>query len=128
MNNSAPLLRPLCVGYLRLRMTDDEPAERQHVATIGAFADREGFTVSLVFVETRWQRTLALNAMTAYCQRHNIRNVIVPTNEHLNTLPGLAELSKELLQQDVGGQVWIAAPTKEEPSCPPLCRKDGEPQ
>ncbi|MFF5004753.1 hypothetical protein ACFY3G_18215 [Streptomyces phaeochromogenes] len=109
-------------------MTDNDPTERQHVADIASFAEREGFTVSLVFVETRWQRALALNAMTAYCQRHNIRNVIVPTSEHLNTLPALAELSKELLQQDIGGQVWIVAPTKEEPSCQSSAAKDGEPQ
>ncbi|MFE5191820.1 hypothetical protein [Streptomyces sp. NPDC056628] len=109
-------------------MSDDDPTERQRVAAIAAFAEREGFTVSLVFVETRWQRTLALNAMTAYCQRHDVRNVIVPTIEHLNTLPGIAELSKELLEQDIGGHVWIVAPTEEEPSCQSSAAKDGEPR
>jgi len=116
---------PLCVGYLRLRLSDDDQSEQQHVVAMAALAEREGFSLSLLFVEKRWQRTLALNALTAYCQRHGIRNVIVPTSAHLNVLPMLADLSKELLQQDIGGQVWIVAPTQEELSCPPTEPRDG---
>lgn len=115
---------PLCVGYLRLCLLDDDRSEQHHVATLAAFAEREGFALSLLFVETRWQRTLALNALTAYCQSHDIRNVIVPSSEHLNHLPTLADLSKDTLQQDIGGQVWLVDPTEEE-SCPPTVRKDG---
>ncbi|WP_216587743.1 hypothetical protein [Streptomyces brasiliscabiei] len=117
---------PLCVGYLRLRFSDDDQSEQQHVAAIAALAEREGFTLSLLFVETRWQRALALNALTAHCQQRAIRHVIVPTAAHLNTLPSLAYLSKNLLQQDIGGQVWIVAPTEEELlPCPPTTTKDG---
>ncbi|MCX4699019.1 hypothetical protein [Streptomyces sp. NBC_01373] len=118
--------RPLCVGYLRLRFSDDDQSEQQHVAAIAALAEREGFTLSLLFVETRWQRALALNAMTAHCQQRAIRHVIVPNSDHLNTLPSLAYLSKNLLQQDIGGQVWIVRPDTEESSCSPTTSR-GEP-
>lgn len=104
---------PLCVGYLRLRLADDDQTEQRHVVAMAAFAEREGFTMSLLFVEKRWQRTLALHALTAHCTQHGIRNVIVPTSEHLNVLPMLAELSKEQLQQDIGGKVWIVGPSQE---------------
>ncbi|MCX5063771.1 MULTISPECIES: hypothetical protein [unclassified Streptomyces] len=83
------------------------------------FAEHEGFTLAEVFIEKEPARTTALEAMTRYCQRHDIRNVVVPTSEHLNTLPMLATLAKELLQEEIGGQVWIVASTNEEVSCPP---------
>ncbi|MDQ0776322.1 hypothetical protein QF026_004788 [Streptomyces aurantiacus] len=116
---------PLCVGYLRLRLSDDDQTEQQHVAAIAAFAEREGFAVSLVFVEKRWQRTIALHAMTAYCQAHSIRNVIVPTSRHLNHLPTLADLAEEMLEQDIGGQVWIVSPEQEAPPSQSKAAKDG---
>ncbi|MFI6644118.1 hypothetical protein [Streptomyces sp. NPDC050504] len=116
---------PLCVGYLRLRMSDDDQSEQQHVANMAAFAEREGLALSMVFVEKRWQRTLALNALMAYCQGHDIRHVIVPTSEHLNQLPVLSDLSKEVLEQDIGGQVWIVAPMEEPSSYPPTVVKNG---
>ncbi|SCF73910.1 hypothetical protein GA0115260_1020111 [Streptomyces sp. MnatMP-M27] len=79
----------------------------------------------MVFVEKRWQRTLALNALMAYCQGHGIRHVIVPTSEHLNQLPVLADVSKEALEQDIGGQVWIVASMEKPSSYPPTVAKNG---
>lgn len=108
-------------------MSDDDQSEQQHIANMAALAEREGFALSMAFVEKRWQRTLALNALMAYCQGLGICNVIVPTAAHLNTLPPLADLSKELLQQDIGGRVWIATPTKEEISPCLLTTRDGGP-
>ncbi|WP_416982936.1 hypothetical protein [Streptomyces sp. T028] len=116
----------LCVGYLRLRLSDDDRSEQHHVVTMATFAEREGFTLSLLFVETRWQRALALNALTAYCQSHGIRNVIVPTAEHLNQLPTLADFSKGTLEQDIGGRVWFAASADPVLPAPPGAVKDGE--
>lgn len=116
---------PLCVGYLRLRMSDDDQSEQQHVAAMAAFAEREGLALSIVFVEKRWSRTLALNAMTAYCRHHDIRNVIVPTARHLNQLPVLSELSQDALEQDINGRVWVVASTDAESSCPPTLAENG---
>lgn len=119
--------RPLCAGYLRRLDGVDEQMEQQLIADMVALAEREGFTLTLVFIEKQAGHTAALHAVTRYCQRHDIRNVVVPTSEHLNHLPSLAYLAKELLQQDIGGRVWIAAPTKEEISSCPLTTKDGGP-
>lgn len=117
--------RPLCVGYLRRLPGADPKEEPRLIAELCAFAEREGFTPELVFIERRWQRTLALNALIAYCTQRDIRNVLVPTSEHLNTLPPLADISQEALAQDVGGQVWIVTPAEEELSCPPRSAKNG---
>jgi hypothetical protein len=116
---------PLCVGYLR-RLPGTEPKEEPRlIAEVCAFAEREGFTPELVFVERHWARTLALHALIAYCTQHDIRNVIVPTAEHLNQLLPLADISKEELAKDIGGQVWIVAPEEEEQSCPPRSVRNG---
>ena len=110
--------RPLCAGYLRRLDGVDDQVEQQLIADMCALAQREGFTLTLVFIEKRPSRTAALDAVTRYCQHHGIRDVVVPSSEHLNTLPSLAYLAEELLQEEIGGQVWIAAPSKEEePSC-----------
>jgi predicted RNA-binding protein with PUA-like domain len=106
-------------------MTDDDQSEQQHIANMAAFAEREGLALSMVFVEKRWQRTLALNALTAHCQAHDIRHVIVPTSERLSQLPVLADVSKEVLEQDIDGQVWIVAPTEDESSCAPTLAENG---
>lgn len=117
--------RPLCAGYLRRPDEVDERVEQQIIATMAAFAQGEGFTLTLVFIEKQPGHTAALHAVTRYCQHHDIRDVVVPTSEHLNTLPSLAYLAKNLLQQDIGGQVWIVAPTEEESSCPPTSTRGG---
>lgn len=106
--------RPLCTGYLRCLPGVDEQAEQQLITAISDFANREGLALTLVFIEKQPGRAAALHAVTRYCQNHAIRNVVVPTGEHLNRLPALAHLARELLQEDVGGRVWIAAPSEED--------------
>ncbi|MEU9276536.1 hypothetical protein [Streptomyces sp. NPDC048341] len=117
--------RPLCAGYLRRLDGVDEPVEQRLIADMCALAEREGFTLTLVFIEKRPARTAALDAVTRYCQRHGIHDVVVPSRDHLNTLPSLAYLAEELLHQDIGGQVWIVAPTEEEESSCPLTIENG---
>ncbi|MBK3559785.1 hypothetical protein JHN55_25315 [Streptomyces sp. MBT56] len=89
------------------------------MADMIALAEREGFTLHFVFIEKQPQRAAALNALVRYCQDLRIQNVVVPTNDHLNTLPALADVSRAVLQEEIGGQVWIVAPTDEETLCPP---------
>ncbi|WP_427921144.1 hypothetical protein [Streptomyces sp. cg40] len=117
--------RPLCAGYLRRLDGVDDQVEQRLIADMCALSAREGFTLTLVFIEKQPGYTAALDAMTHYCQRHDIRNVVVPSSQHLNTLPSLAYLAENLLQQDIGGRVWIAAPTKEEEMSCPLATEDG---
>ncbi|GAA0933625.1 hypothetical protein [Streptomyces thermoalcalitolerans] len=116
---------PLCVGYLRRLPGTDPEEEPRLIAELCAFAEREGFTPELMFVERHWSRTLALRALTAYCTQRGVRNVIVPTAEHLNQVLPLADISKEELAQDIGGQVWIVTPEEEEQPCPPRRAENG---
>ncbi|MET8974273.1 hypothetical protein ABZX85_01505 [Streptomyces sp. NPDC004539] len=96
------------VGYLRRLDGVDDEAVRQLVRTLRDFADLKGLVLTMVFVEREPGRTSTLGTMTRYCLRHGVRRVVVPSGLHLNRLPGLAFLSRELLAQSIGGQVWIA--------------------
>lgn len=111
--------RQRALGYLRALPGIDMADVVRLSGGMARFAEHQGFTLAEVFIEKEPARTTALAAMTQYCQRHDIRNVVVPTSEHLNTLPVLADLSKELLQEEIGGQVWIVTSTEEELTCPP---------
>ncbi|MEU3251094.1 hypothetical protein [Streptomyces sp. NPDC006997] len=106
-------------------MSDDDQVERQHIVDMAAFAERKGLVLSMVFVEKRWLRTLALNALTAYCKGHGIRHVVVPTSEHLNQLPMLLVLFKQELEQEIGGHVWIVASAEGESSGAPSVAENG---
>ncbi|MDX3386802.1 hypothetical protein PV682_35970 [Streptomyces niveiscabiei] len=97
------------VGYLRRLDGLDDDAVRQLVRTMRNFADGKGLALTMVFVEREPGRTSTLGTMSRYCLRHGIRQIVVPSEPHLNRLPGLAALSRELLAQSIGGQVWIAA-------------------
>lgn len=107
------------LGYLRALPGIDMGDVVRLSGDMARIAEREGFTLTEVFIEKEPARTTALEAMTRYCQRHDIRNVVVPTSEHLNALPLLARVAKELLQEEIGGQVWIVTSTEEELPCPP---------
>ncbi|MBP5936872.1 hypothetical protein [Streptomyces acidiscabies] len=96
------------VGYLRRLDGTDDDAVRQLVLTMRNFADAKRLVLTMVFVEQEPGVTSTLGTMTRYCLRHGIRQVVVPSEPHLNRLPGLAALSRELLAQSIGGQVWIA--------------------
>ena len=117
--------RPPCAGYLRRLDGVDEQEELRLVAAMADFAERAGLALTLVAVEKRPGYVEALHAVTRYCRNHGVRNVVVPTYEHLNQLPPLAHLAKELLQQDIGGLVWIAASAGEEASSCPLTTRNG---
>ncbi|MFJ8787369.1 hypothetical protein [Streptomyces sp. NPDC102476] len=107
------------LGYVRALPGIDMGDVVRLSGDMARFAEHEGFTLAEVFIEKEPGHTTALGALTRYCQRHGIRNVMVPTSEHLNALPVLAALAKELLQGEIGGQVWIVTSTDEELSCPP---------
>ena len=118
-------MKPLTYGYLRRLPEVDDAMERRLIAELATFAGCEGFTLALVFIEKQWQHTAALNALTVRCRTDGVRSVIVPTLEHLNTLPVLGLMAQMALQEDIGGQVWIVATESEESSCAPTHSPDG---
>ncbi|MFB8777136.1 hypothetical protein [Streptomyces broussonetiae] len=81
--------RPI-YGYVRalpeLHITEVLRLSRE----LHVFAEREGFTLAEVFIERKWLHSVAWDALVTNCQRHSVRNVVVPSSDHLHTLPALS--------------------------------------
>ncbi|MFC8008952.1 hypothetical protein [Streptomyces cinereoruber] len=92
----------------------DDQAVNDAVDAMRVFAGQEGFALADVLVEHQWLHTNALDRLVDLCQLRDIRNVVVPTTAHLNTVPALALIAQVSLQQAVDGLVWVAQVTEEE--------------
>ena len=103
--------RPLLFGYLRvLPGMGIDGVIRTH-RELAAFARSQGFVLGNVFVETRWQQLTSWVAMTNRCRRDGVRNVAVPSTEHLSTVAPLADIMCEEIEGDIGGRLWVVMPT-----------------
>lgn len=118
-------MKPEIYGYLRLLPGLDAAAERRLIQTLADFAGAQGFTLTEVFVEQRWQHLTALTALTQRCQADGVNNVVVPSPEHLSTMPELCTLAQQDLQTAIGGEVWIAGTTTQESPCSLTTPQDG---
>lgn len=107
-------MRPLMIGYLRALPSMDADAIEAAQAQMRALAEAEGFAMVKVFVEQQWLHTSALDAMVTYAAEHQVRNVVVPSTPHLHSVPALAFIAQVVMQQAVGGLVWVAELTEEE--------------
>ncbi|WP_371655548.1 MULTISPECIES: hypothetical protein [unclassified Streptomyces] len=113
-------------GYLRLLPGLDATTERRLIHQLADFAGAEGFTLTEVFVEQRWQHLTALTALTQRCQADGVNNIVVPSPEHLSTMPELCTLAQQDLQGAIGGVVWIAGnTTTQESPCSLTIPQDG---
>lgn len=103
--------RPLLFGYLRVLPgmgIDDVIQEHRRLAR---FAEERGFVLGNVFVETKWQQLTSWVAMTNRCRRDGVRDVAVPSPEHLSTVTPLADIMCEEIEGDIGGRLWVVRPT-----------------
>lgn len=108
---SAPDGRPLILGYLRV----DPGAAPEEVSrmrqSIAEFADREGFVLTEIFVETETTATSAFAALMDRLQHTEARAVIVPTLRHFAHLAGVSAAMKELVERQAGAQVLVIHPS-----------------
>jgi uncharacterized membrane protein YagU involved in acid resistance len=116
-------MKPPIYGYVRaLPDLDDQAVSHLH-DELAHFAFAAGFTLARVFVERRWLRLAAWDALVDHCKQHEVRNVVVPTSEHLHTLPALSFVMQSVIEDVIGGCVWFVHPdTAEELSCPSRSR------
>lgn len=115
-------MKPPIYGYVRaLPDLDDQAVSHLH-DELADFAVAAGFTLAGVFVERRWLRLAAWDALVDHCNRHEVRNVVVPHSEHLHTLPALSFVMQSVIEEVIGGCVWFVHPDTEELSCPSRSR------
>ncbi|EGX60482.1 hypothetical protein SZN_07597 [Streptomyces zinciresistens K42] len=103
--------RPLLFGYLRVLPGMNIDSVVQTHRQLAAFARSRGFVLGNVFVETKWQQLTSWVAMTNRCRRDGVRNVAVPSTEHLSTVAPLADIMCQEIEGDIGGRLWVVLPT-----------------
>jgi hypothetical protein len=103
--------RPMLFGYLRVLPGMNIDSVVQTHRLLAEFAKNRGFVLGNVFVETKWRQLTSWVAMTNRCRRDGVRNVAVPSTEHLSTVTPLADIMCEEIEGDIGGRLWIVMPT-----------------
>ncbi|SCG07092.1 hypothetical protein GA0115259_110973 [Streptomyces sp. MnatMP-M17] len=79
-------------------------------------------------MELTWTQVSAWEALVGACRRCRIRDVVVPSWEHLNTVYSLSLIARKTLQDAIRGRVWFVATDTGELPCPlGVPRKDERP-
>ncbi|MEV0476982.1 hypothetical protein [Streptomyces prunicolor] len=107
--------RPLLFGYLRALPGMGIDGVVQTHRQLAEFAKDRGFVLGNVFVEAKWRQLTSWVALTERCKRDGVRNVVVPSSQHLSAIAVLAEIMREEIQSDIGGRLWVVEPAPEAP-------------
>ncbi|MET7490585.1 hypothetical protein [Streptomyces sp. NPDC005538] len=105
--------RPLLFGYLRALPGMGIDGVIQTHRQLAEFATGQGFVLGNVFVEAKWRQLTSWVALLERCKRDGVRNVVVPSAQHLSTVAVLAEIMREEIQSDIGGRLWVVEPALE---------------
>lgn len=101
-------MRPSICGYVRLVVGSDSPNESERIkAELSAFAEREGFSLDEVFIESFGARDTAFDVLIERLKSSDIRNVLVPSLWHFARVPGLQEAMQQHIQRETGAQIWV---------------------
>lgn len=107
--------RPLLFGYLRVLPGMGIDGVIQTHRQLANFAQDQGFVLGNVFVEAKWRQLTSWVALTERCKRDGVRNVVVPSARHLNTIVPLADVMRDEIQADIGGRLWVVEPALKAP-------------
>lgn len=100
--------QPLLLGYVRALPELADHAVNRLCEELTAFAEREGFVLLDIYVERKWLHVAAWDALVEHCARADVRHVVVPTYEHLHSLPALSFVMQAVIEEAIDGSVWFA--------------------
>ncbi|MCC9710209.1 hypothetical protein E4N62_36080 [Streptomyces sp. MNU76] len=105
--------RRLAYGYLRVLpgLGIDDVLRLQRDLVV--FAENNGLVLADVFVEAQWQQLKAWAEVVTHCRAKNVTHVVMPSPEHLHQIPVLAEIMKDEVEREIGGQLWLVEPFEE---------------
>lgn len=100
----------LAYGYLRVLpgMGIDDVLRRQR--DLVSFAQENGLVLADVFVEAKWQQLRAWQEVVTHCRAKNVVHVVMPSPEHLHQIPVLAQIMRDEVEREIGGQLWLVEP------------------
>jgi hypothetical protein len=97
----------LIYGYIRALPELPVHAVGRIREEMSLFADREGFALTEVFIEHKWLQSAAWHALIAGCTKNDVRDIVVPDARHLHTINSLSGLAQRVLEDIIGGRVWL---------------------
>ncbi|MER6703605.1 hypothetical protein [Streptomyces fumanus] len=112
-------VKPVIYGYVRALPELPVHSVQQLKQELSDFAQREGFTLAEVFVEHRWLHSVAWDALVMSCDRHGVRDVVVPDYRHLHSTAALSRVMQAVIEEMMSGRVWFARAHESVPSFHP---------
>ena len=97
-------MRPVLFGYFRVKSDDSEPALSLRFR-IADFADREGFELTNVFVDSALTGHSALTALLVALRSGTVRHVVVPGLDHITRFSYMHGHMRRTLESVTGATV-----------------------
>jgi hypothetical protein len=100
-------LMRLAFGYARVTGHVSEQAAQDMRKVLAAYAEREGCTLTEVFMDQEDSGSSAFAALIDALNRSESPIVIVPSMGHFAHLPGLRIAMKNLIERETGARVLV---------------------
>lgn len=95
-------------GYMRLTASSQDGEESDAIRReLTAHAEREGFSLTQMFVEQAQEAESAFDRLTSALREGVVRDVIVPSLWHFARLPGLQKAMRDHIEREIGARIWI---------------------
>jgi hypothetical protein len=104
MGNANPVL----LGYQSLRLDSSPDAAENGRRILAAYAQREGYTLGLIFTDVAYGRMVAFDALLNAVRAGGVAAVGVPTIDDLSSMPRMREAMRLRLEHAGGVRVVVA--------------------
>ena len=100
-------MRSSAFGYARIAAHASEQAVLDTRKDLAAYAEREGYTLTEVFMEREDSGSSEFAALIDAINRSEPPVVVVPSMCHFAHLPGLQTAMKDLIERETGARVLV---------------------
>jgi hypothetical protein len=112
--------KPVLLGYQQLHANSSEDAAENGRRVLRAFAQREGYTIGMIFTEYVYGRMQAFDALVDAVRAGGVSAVAVPELEDLAVMPRIREAMRLRLEHAGGVRVLVVQSVGETTSASPV--------
>jgi hypothetical protein len=99
--------KPLLVGYQSLGLDSSPDAAENGRRILAAYAQREGYTLGMIFTDVAYGRMAAFEALLDAVRAGGVAAVAVPTRDDLSPMPRMREAMRLRLEHAGGVRVVV---------------------